>query len=385
MQKLFLRVKVDRAAAILAGKDEFGQVDLPVTPSTLTPAQRELLVSFRTTPAAPNISEFPDDELGRKLAAVTEADVPVLLDELVAERQRKVTAHQAELSEKYTEWRAKFLERPLAPASIVLQDNRHTSLPSKEAYVVSFSPEYLNASLKTPPTVNAPSADGLAEEILKRRSYGGQAHADIVTLRQWVQDDPEVMARIEQAARAATELQRHLAEMHGAVRRKAEAEAQEKEAAKEAQAQRREKQLSDWVANYGTATQKKRFAAKLLPEDEVLDGLREQAFAPLEDLPRYEKIKKSDVVTAAFKADRFDLEHEEVEFNAFNAEQATDEEFAVMETIQQKLPGAVTTLKEHVGFFSCAKGKDDPEVRRKSVHVELKVGELTFTRVYAAG
>jgi hypothetical protein len=99
---------------------------------------------------------------------------------------------------------------------------------------------------------------------------------------------------------------------------------------KEQKEQRKLHQLADWVGTHGTMSQKKRFRANLLPQDEILADMRKYAFSSLDAFGRYDRITKADVLDEV--GGEFDTEND-VDFSVEPATSATDEEFEALEKI----------------------------------------------------
>ncbi|MFZ3047158.1 MAG: hypothetical protein WA151_14700 [Desulfatirhabdiaceae bacterium] len=139
-----------------------------------------------------------------------------------------------------------------------------------------------------------------------------------------------------------------------------------------ASAERRKNQLSAWVVEHGTDNQKKRFKEGFLPEDEIVYAIRDQAFAPLADEPRYEKLTKGDV------CDSDEDWHHDVGFNVYDADKLSAEEFDKLESLRGIMPEATITPRMHIGECD----ECETRVRRVSFKVTMVVGELTLTREY---
>jgi hypothetical protein len=136
----------------------------------------------------------------------------------------------------------------------------------------------------------------------------------------------------------------------------------------------REAQIEGWIAEHGTDNQKKRHAAGLLPDKEIVDEIRDDAFRELDMVyERYEPLTAGDIPCTC------EYEGPDVSYNADDAETATAEEFDRLEEIKQDAPeGAEVTLREHVGTCD----RCDEIVKRKGVLVRLSVGVFNFGREY---
>lgn len=150
-------------------------------------------------------------------------------------------------------------------------------------------------------------------------------------------------------------------------------------AARAAAAERRSEQLTQWLETKASEGMRKRAARGLLPEEDLIAAIRNETFAPLAELKRFERLTDEDV-RRGLDAD----DDQDVDYVTRGAESAHDEDIGLMERIEALLPGATCTLTEHAGWLAEANGRDDPEVTRYAVKVAIKVGELEFTREYAA-
>lgn len=386
MQQLFLKVTVDRDAAILAGKDIFGTFDVPLAPSQLTAEQREILVSLPTN-GLENIV-FP--KLDRPIASVEPADVPALLDELKVLRKRQEEEELAEVQKKYDEWRPKFLakEIPQPDSMVVAPEATELPLPGSDTHLVWWQypngagTRMLSCHDLRAPIIKVPTPEKLSAEIV---GFGQIKTGSMLT--RIILGDTEVMARIEAAHAIKDQLQATMNEIHAQMQSAAKKRREKREQEEVDAKQRRADQISGWVAQNATIMQKKRFAAGLLPEEEILKGMRNGVFAPLDNLPRYKKITKSELTASIDQS----LDHIygydlPVEFAVSEPTSVTDEQFAMFEMIKERLSQSQNvkiSLKEHVAYYEDYKGANDPEVRRLSAHVEVKVGEITFAREYA--
>lgn len=131
-------------------------------------------------------------------------------------------------------------------------------------------------------------------------------------------------------------------------------------------------QIAAWVAANGTGSQAKRLAVGLLPDDEIINLIREAAYKPLENRPRFEKLSPKAVCVCGYETCK-------VDFEVDDAETATEQEFIEMEEIQKLLPAAKVLLRVHQGRGSECEGIKE----RKSIKVALTVGAFVFTREYA--
>jgi hypothetical protein len=149
-------------------------------------------------------------------------------------------------------------------------------------------------------------------------------------------------------------------------------------AAKAAAATRRSAQLADWLKKEGSDSMRKRASRGLLPEEDLIAAIRNEAFAPLGGFKRFERMTDEEV-RQAVDAAGFE---QTVVYETSEADTAHDEDIELMEQIEALVPGATCTLMAHEGKLD----DDDQDVSlmRYSVRVEIKVGEFEFSREYSA-
>ena len=145
----------------------------------------------------------------------------------------------------------------------------------------------------------------------------------------------------------------------------------EEDAVDAATATRKTNQISGWVFEHGTQSQKDRLEENLLPETEIIDGIRSKTYAPLDEWPRHDKLKTSDICSCEY-------EHCEVDFDVDEKESATEEEFEQLQKIKELMPGATVELREHTGESEDCKNT----VRSTGFMVRMTVGEFEFSREY---
>lgn len=160
---------------------------------------------------------------------------------------------------------------------------------------------------------------------------------------------------------------------------KKEAEKKAKEEVEKAEKLRKEKakeeQIKKWVEENGTWNQKKRYENYLLPESEVVDAIRDEAYNSLNDFHRYEETKASDVCTCE---EGCAIDYYEVK----KATEVSAEEFEAFEKIAKAAkkahPEAIVTIMDHISTSTdCGN-----TVVVKSVRVEVEIGVIKFSREY---
>lgn len=202
-------------------------------------------------------------------------------------------------------------------------------------------------------------------------------------------NDPRVAARIEEIKRDLLVLSTEWRESQERIKRAGEERARLREEEKERAAEerrlkkeRKKNQIAAWVEKNGTDNQKKRLSVNLLPDEEIINAIREESFAALTDFPRYEKLTGDDVDCSCG-----DYDEKKVIFDANDSNTATAEQFELMEKIKTLIPAAEITLREHTAYCDrCNEDDDvddDGEIKLYSLKVGVTVGEFYFTREYA--
>jgi hypothetical protein len=355
-------IRLDRAAAILAGSTTYGDIKIPLTDAELL----ELSVPERALIAERVVNDVADltslSIIGKDGSkSHTNAPYPVLitadlaavrtvlatLQNVTAERREAEAAQQADRQKRWAEAQRDWLAQP----DTALVERPHTY----EMIWQARGPDGLFITSDGPYQPSAWRGGG---------GFGG------------LPATAEVIAR---AARLYQLAQQRTAESQAHRQRQLEAA----QAAEEAASLREAEALHQALQTSGSDGQRKRAERGLLPRDELLTLYRDQLFAPLESFARFERIKRAEVVEA--DPDRGEYaEAGDYQFDANDATDATDDEFATLSAIEtvvkERLPaGAVCTLRLHSAGFTAA---DDWAVQRKSVLVSLDA-PVKVSREYA--
>ena len=288
-----IKVYVFQEAAVRAGENRYGDMEVDVDVSKLTEDQRQML-----------IQKAVQDSYSKLLlvgGAATEEEVVRTLDIFLA----KEAAEKAEYEAERKEW--------------------------LDHYLAMSQDEFNRA------------------DLLWSGSRGEALGAPELAGRRQIRDAAR-KAEAEAKRKANAE-----AEAEAEAKRKAKAEAEaEAEAERKVKAQVRAQQISDWVAQYGSQNQQQRHAAGLLPEDEVSKAIESRIYAALEGYALYETLKASDVCECEDNVfDRYC----KVSFDVYPAHAATAEEWEMMKEIRNAIPQAQIVLREHVGEGSDCDGK----------------------------
>lgn len=164
------------------------------------------------------------------------------------------------------------------------------------------------------------------------------------------------------------------------------AQKEAKKAAAAESAKRRRTQLDEWVAANGTDGQRKRKARGLLLDDEIIASIRNQVFAPLDALPRYQNMTEEEVQDNYGCILENDFSGMSASYDVEDAESATDEQMAMIEEIETRLPGCEAVLRKNKGYLDNTSGSQDDQAAlvRYSIRATIQVGALTLARSYAA-
>jgi hypothetical protein len=143
--------------------------------------------------------------------------------------------------------------------------------------------------------------------------------------------------------------------------------------------------VADWVAQYGTPQQQARHAAGVLPIEEVIEAMTDQAFDAgnrferyafdgaarlqqrLRELPQYATAVITPTNVTIFNTD---------------AVKATDAQWGLVQELQQVFPDATVVLREH--RISWKADVNAPSLTMYGVIVTRKVGPFDLRREYAA-
>ena len=143
--------------------------------------------------------------------------------------------------------------------------------------------------------------------------------------------------------------------------------------------------IAEWIATHGTTEQRARQAAGVLPMDEAIQAMTDQAFAALADRPVY----VHDGLDRLQQHLRQFAEHanvivtrDDLVVTSANVDRMTAPQFALIQQVRELMPDATVTLRSHKMAW-----KRDPQVALDPVFgvlVTQRVGTFTFRREYAA-
>ena len=343
-----VHVYVNPSKAVAAGKNFHGHTSVDIDPEELTQEERTFLASCSWV--------SKNEKYGFDLASHHVADnSKESAIEALRALMEKARIEKEEREQKYETEVEKCFNTPLEK----WVDKRRFSIDGRTMWddALSRSKDYVKWEFTLPGYFN------IRERLLQDPR-----------LQPWI---AEIKHEIEVHNADARELVLAEFAREDIIKAEREALTKQREQAEAEKAMRRQDQIERWIAEKGTDNQRKRHDLKLLPESEVLDAMRDEAFAVLNDFPRYDKITKREVESACY------LEYpNDIDFEVDDAESATADEFDLMERFQQLVPNAVVVLRRHTG--TCGHDNCDP-VKRASLYVSITVGEIEFTREYACG
>jgi len=335
-------VTVDRAAAILAGHEQWGDVSVEIALAGCSEAERVELAGLRLVDGgldACDKPDKPDGYYGHEPDGMPAKPVLAVADEAGV---RAVLA-----------WRPEY--RAAYVAAIA-------DLRAKQAADVA---EMVAAWLAKPD-----------EECLEKKYWGnGQVAWKVLCPFSTREGSP---------ARAKEERLEGLARAREAEAREREEE-QRKQANETAEVARQRLMAchEKLAAGYLNDEQRRRFAAGVLPMEELLAAVREVVFAPLASFARYVRLTRADIEAAS----EDESDYKTPEYGTCEAGEVGAEEWATYEAIVKvaaaELPTPEVELRLH--FAGWEEDRQYYLVDRLSVLVTVTIDEVvTISREYAA-
>jgi hypothetical protein len=341
-----VKIRIDRAAAIRAGRDSFGDTIVTVNPSDLTPDEREALLAAPVTAGAEQIPDLPNASgnvwPGKypEPPALADADDGLAVVKAWLAWRAACKVERARVAAEAQAQEAAALAKAMTDAEQYVSYWRDQPAERFTRWAAGDGMPRGTADEPVPPWVTL-NGNSEPERMVKEALAGKLAEArEILAARKLEQE--EAKAKAEQA--------------------KAESDA------------RRAAQLEAWVRDHGSENQQGRFKLGLLPEQEVLDAIRSESYSSLDAFQRYRKIRLDDLDHGE-ECYEGALDCETEPANALSAA-----EYDAFAEIQKAAPAGATleALAHSCTCSSCGAG-----LIRRSVRVGLKVGELTFSREYA--
>lgn len=141
--------------------------------------------------------------------------------------------------------------------------------------------------------------------------------------------------------------------------------------------------IAEWVVRCGTSDQQDRHVAGVLPVEEALEGMADEAFAAAGDRPRYVRdgVERLQVFLRQFpKYCKAVVTKLDLLVTSANAEHATEEQWVLKKELEEALPDTELTLRLH--RLAWKKDSNAPTLTQFSVLVTRKVGPFTLRREY---
>lgn len=136
--------------------------------------------------------------------------------------------------------------------------------------------------------------------------------------------------------------------------------------------------VAEWIAQHGTADQRARQAAGVLPMDEAIEAITDHAFAALANRPRYERDgldRIQTLVRAHPKYHDVSVAPGDLVVSSANVTTLTSTQWADAQRLKQLLPDATVTIRNHRISWRC-----DPAIALPAVStllISMRIGPLT--------
>ena len=143
--------------------------------------------------------------------------------------------------------------------------------------------------------------------------------------------------------------------------------------------------IADWVERRGTTDQKARHAAGVLPLEEALEGLADEAFAIVGDKPRYVRdgAQRLQAYLRQFPQHaNVVVARSELAVVSMNAERATDQQCHLEQELHSLLPDAAISLRFHRLIWKVDPAA--PQLGQSCVLIAQRVGPFTLRREFLA-
>jgi hypothetical protein len=143
--------------------------------------------------------------------------------------------------------------------------------------------------------------------------------------------------------------------------------------------------IAEWVERRGTPDQKARHAAGVLPLEEVLEGMADEAFAVFGDRPRYVRDGVERLQTHLRQFPQYAdvvVARSELSVVSGNADHATEAQWQLQQELQALLPDASVALRIH--RLTWKGDAAAPRLTQFGVLVARRIGPFTIRREYLA-
>jgi len=143
--------------------------------------------------------------------------------------------------------------------------------------------------------------------------------------------------------------------------------------------------ITEWIAANGTADQRSRLVAGLLPMQEAIDAMADEAFRVLDDRPRYAHDGVERLQAFLHEFPRYSgvaIASDDLVAIGKPAVTATRDQWAFMEAIRALVPDASVNLRKYE--LSWARDSRAPKLMMFSVIAVKRIGVLSVRREFAA-
>lgn len=336
MSAITLNFMVEARTAVLAGIDEYGQVAVEVRPSELNDAQRAVVVALLV---AQNMS-----------SGCISAGMRINVGEVAV----------------YT---------PTIPADIA---------SALEGYLASIAALVDFERMKKAEIANQFRADVMAALEEPAEAWVATSNAGLCVRMPGNASRGDVPKDLEAAVRTAEAQASKIIEAKKRAEAEAEAEAAKRREEEELEISRvRCARIERWLVECGNENQRARYARGLLPDEEVLAGIRDEVFAPIDErcgLRWYEPITPKDMKETLGDGNGISyavsLHDGPMNLGEYVALVAVESAFF-------DLPGDWDArLCWHRAWY---RNSSWPELQRPAIRVTFTGDGMTFAREYAAG
>ena len=142
--------------------------------------------------------------------------------------------------------------------------------------------------------------------------------------------------------------------------------------------------IAEWIAAHGTAEQRTRQDAGVLPMNEAIEAMTDQAFGALSDRPVYVHdgiARMQAYLHGCPEHANVSVTRGDLLVTSTNVERMSAAQFALVQEVRRFLPGATVTLRSHKVAW-----KRNPQMALEPIFgllVTQRVGPFTFRREYA--
>lgn len=147
----------------------------------------------------------------------------------------------------------------------------------------------------------------------------------------------------------------------------------------------RKRVIAAWVATHGTPDQQARQAAGVLPMDEAIRAMTDQAFASVANHAEYLRDGAARLQSHLRQFSKYAdvvITRSELQVTSTHASTASASQWALVQELRQIFPSATVTLRVHRLAWTC--DRTAPVIAVFGVLVTQKCGPLTLRREFAA-